>query len=104
MDHYEQRERLDAYVLGALDAAEAAAGAAHVERGESGGAEAAAGRGGAEGLRAALEVASPLRGHPSVKRRVLAAVQGPPRPRHFRPQLWPVAAAVALLMFIGSTV
>lgn len=104
MDHDELRERLDAYVLGALDAPEAAAVAAHLETCESCRAEVAAGRRVADGLPAALEVASPLRVHPSVKRRVLAAVQGPPRPRHFRPLLWPVAAAVALLMFISSTV
>jgi hypothetical protein len=51
-----------------------------------------------------LQAASPLRVHPPVKRRVVAAVQRPDRRHHFRPALWPAAAAAALLMFIGSTV
>ena len=104
MDHAELREKLDAYVLGALDAEEAAAVEAHLESCESCQAAVAIGRRVADGLPAALELASPLRVHPSVKRRVLAAVQGPARPRLFRPLLWPVAAVAALLMFIGSTV
>ena len=104
MDHAELRELLDAYVLGALDAEEAAAVAAHLDSCEGCRAAVATGRRVADALPAALELASPLRVHPSVKRRVVAAVQGPARPRHFRPLLWPVAAVAALLMFVASTV
>lgn len=103
MDHDEVRERLDAYSLGALEAEEAALVAAHLESCKVCRDEVATGRRVADGLPAALEVASPLRLHPSVKRRVLAAIQGPAGPRHFRPLLWPIAAAVAVVMFIVST-
>ena len=103
MDHAELREQLGAYALGALDPEEAEAVAAHLAGCQECRVELAAMRGVAEGLPAALEAASPLRVHPSMKRRVLAAVQRPPGRSPFRPALWPVAAVVALLMFVGST-
>jgi hypothetical protein len=103
MEHPEARERLDAYALGALDAAETELVDEHLGACDVCRAELAELRRVADGLPAALEVTSPLRVHPSVKRRVLAAIQRPTRPGHFRPALWPVAAAAALLMFAGST-
>ncbi|HKF76651.1 MAG TPA: anti-sigma factor [Candidatus Dormibacteraeota bacterium] len=104
MDHAELREQLGAYALGALDPEDAEAVAAHVATCQECRAELADLRRVADGLPTALEAASPLRLHPSVKRRVVTAVQTPPRRRHFRPALWPAAAVAALLMFIGSTV
>jgi len=103
MDHVEVRERLEAYALGALDAEEADAVAAHLAGCDECRADLADLRRVADGLPAALEITSPLRVHPSVKRRVLAAIQRPARQSHFRPALWPIAAAAALVMFIGST-
>jgi hypothetical protein len=103
MDHHEIRERLEAHALGALDAEEAAAVADHLTTCDECRSELAELRRVTDGLAAALELTSPLRVHPSVKRRVLAAIQRPSRPGPFRPALWPVAAAAALLMFIGST-
>ncbi len=103
MDHSELREQLDAYALGALEVDEAEAVAAHLVTCAECRAELAEMRRVTDALPAALEVTSPLRVHPSVKRRVLAAIQRPPRSGHLRPALWPVAAAAALLMFIGST-
>jgi hypothetical protein len=103
MDHLELRERLEAFALGALDPGEADEVAEHLATCDDCRAQLAQLRRVADGLPAALEVTSPLRVHPSMRRRVLAAIQGPARPPHFRPALWPVAAAAALLMFIGST-
>jgi hypothetical protein len=106
MGHADCRELLAAHALGALEADEAAAVEQHLAACADCRAELAGLRRVADGLAAALEATSPLRIHPSMKRRVLAAVQHPagrPRP-HFRPALWPVAAAVAVLMFAASTV
>jgi len=104
MKHDEVGELLEPYALGALDPEEAAAVAAHLEECDECRAELAVIRRVADGLPAALEFTSPLRVHPSARRRLLASIQGPARQRHFRPALWPLAAAAALLMFAGSTV
>lgn len=103
MEHAELRGQLSAYALGALDREDAEIVAAHLATCRECRAELAGLRRVADGLPMALEAASPLRVHPSVKRRVMAAVQGPARRRPFRPALWPAAALAALLMFIGST-
>jgi hypothetical protein len=103
MDHQELRERLEAYSLGALDADEAAVVGDHLATCDECRTELAQLWRVTNALPAALEVTSPLRVHPSVKRRVLAAIQRPVRPGPFRPALWPVAAVVALVMFVGST-
>jgi anti-sigma factor RsiW len=84
MDHLEARERLEAFVIGALDAAEVEMVTDHLRTCDECRAELADLRRVADGLPAALEVTSPLRVHPSVKRRVLAAIQRPSRSRHSR--------------------
>jgi hypothetical protein len=104
MEHHELRERLEAYSLGALDADEAETVAGHLATCDECRAEMAQLRRVTDALPTALEVTSPLRVHPSVKRRVLAAIQQPARPRRFGLARWPVAAGVALAMFVGSTV
>lgn len=103
MDHEALGELLEAFAIGALDAGDAEPVAEHLATCEECRARLAELRRVADGLPAALEVTSPLRLHPSVKRRVLAAIQRPARPGHFRPVLWPVAAAAAVVMFAGST-
>src|SRR5215470_549217 len=105
MEHSELQEMLEAYALGALEAEEAEAVAIHLLscagcREELSAYQRVAGR-----LPAALAARSPLRVHPSLKRKVLAGLQAPTRTRRrFRAALWPAAAALAVLMFAGSTV
>jgi hypothetical protein len=103
MDHLEARERLEALAVGALEAGEVAMVTEHLRTCDECRAELADLRRVADGLPAALEATSPLRVHPSVKRRVLAAIQRPSRPGHSRLARWPMAAAAALVMFVGST-
>ena len=104
MDHSDVRELLGAYSLGALDPEDAEAVAVHLATCPECRVELAGLRRVADGLPMALEAASPLRVHPSVRRRVVAAVQRPAPRRHFRPALWPAATVAALLLFVGSTV
>jgi len=103
MDHAEMRERLEAFAIGALDAAEVALLTEHLRTCDECRAELADLRRVADGLPAALEVTSPVRVHPSVKRRVLAAIQRPSRLGHSRLARSTIAAVAALVMFAGST-
>jgi hypothetical protein len=103
MDHEELRGQLGAYALGALDPDEAEAMTAHLATCDGCRAELAGLRQVTDGLPTALEAASPLRVHPSVKRKTLAAVQGPASPRRSLLTRWPLVAAAALVLFLGST-
>src|SRR5215813_221186 len=105
MEHAELQERLEAYALGALEAEEAEAVAIHLLSCGECQAELNTYRRVADSLPSALAARSPLRVHPSLKRKVLARLQAPTRTRRrFRAALWPAAAALAVLMFAGSTV
>ena len=105
MEHAELRDRLEAYALGALDPEEAEELTRHLRSCAGCRAELDVYRRVVAALPASLAAASPLRVHPSLKRRVLAAVPVPParRRRPFRIGVWPAAVAVAALMFAGST-
>lgn len=105
MDHPELQERLEAYALGALEAEEAEAVAIHLLSCPACQSELSSYRRVADSLPSALAAGSPLRVHPSLKRRVLAGLHAPARTRRrFRAALWPAAAALAVLMFAGSTI
>ena len=105
MEHAELKERLEAYALGALEAEEAEAVAIHLLSCAECQAELNTYRRVADSLPSALAAGSPLRVHPSLKRKVLAGLQAPTMTRRrFRAALWPAAAVLALLMFAGSAV
>ena len=105
MEHDALREQLAAYALGALEPSEAEALSVHLRTCGPCRVELAELQRVADALVPALASASPLRIHPSLKSRVLARLAAAPkRRRHLRPGLWPVAAAVALSMFVASAV
>lgn len=103
MEHAEVKDLLEAYALGALEPAEADIVAAHLTSCPSCREELAGYRRLTDAFPDALTDASPLRVHPSLGRRVLARVQAPSaRRRPMRGALWPVAAAVLLLLSLSS--
>lgn len=105
MEHAELKERLEAYALGALEAEEAEEVAIHLLSCTECQAELNTYRRVADSLPSALAAGSPLRVHPSLKRKVLAGLQAPTRTRRrFRAGLWPAAAVLAVLMFAASTI
>src|SRR5262249_61699173 len=77
MEHAELQERLEAYALGALEAEEAEAVAIHLLSCRECQAELNTYRRVADSLPSALAPRSPLRVHPSLKRKVLPRLHAP---------------------------
>jgi hypothetical protein len=100
-EHERVSDLLEAHALGALESAEAARVERHVRgcaecRRRLRDAEAAA-----AGLAAALEAASPIRLHPSLKERVMSRIDVPRR-RLRRPSSWRALALAACLLLAAS--
>jgi hypothetical protein len=104
MNHSDVREQLDAYALGALEPDEAEAIRDHLARCDECRTELEASQRIADGLPSALAVASPLRIHRSLQRRIVAGVQGrPPRQLLRRAWLLPTTALLAIALFVASS-
>jgi len=104
MDHAEAHDQLGAYALGALEPGEAGALREHLARCGECRADLATFEHVTDELPSALAVASPLRVHPSLQRRIVAGVR--PRPvRRLLPRPWllPAVAALAIVLFLASS-
>ena len=104
MDHAEARDQLAACALGALELGEADAVREHLTRCAECRAELATFEHVTHELTSALAVASPLRVHPSLRRRIVAGVRRRSARRLLpRPWLLPAVAALAIVLFLASS-